>query len=80
MADKTIRLYKFDGSGKLAFDWFKDKMFAIGRLKDLDNAHTSNLPNADSQTNAFIAANVKKNKDAWNYLMLALKVPPSYMI
>ena len=66
MVDKIIRLFKFDGNDKLAFDQFKDKMLAIGGLKYFNDALTSNLQNVDLQTNAPIAANVKKKKNAWD--------------
>ena len=80
MADETFGLYKFDDNVKIAFDWFKDKMFATGGLKNFDNALTSNLSNADPQTSTPITANVMKNKYARNLLMLAPKRPPRYMI
>ena len=77
--NKIIRLYKFVRSDKLAFNWFKDKMLAIGGSKDFENALTSNLPDLNSNI-APIAASIQKNKNAWNHLMLALEGPPRYMI
>lgn len=44
MVDESLKMYKFDGSGRVNFGRWKTKMLAIAAIKgEFDTAYTTNL-------------------------------------
>lgn len=83
MVDESLQMLKFDGTGKVDFGRWKTNMLAVAAIKgEFDQAYLNQLsvvanPAAVppvSQTEA--DKNKKKNRLGWNYLIVALGVPP----
>src|SRR5688572_26306063 len=73
-------MVKLDGSNKLNFSTFHNKLFAIGLLKDsFHNAFTIDLPIASTHGTA-LPVNVEKRQKAWGHLTLALEKTPASLI
>src|SRR5687767_7661829 len=76
----SLRLNKFDGSNKLDFTQFKEKLPGIGKLKDgFNEALETNLPIVDAAGD-LILDNIMKQDVAWSSLILLLEGLPLILI
>ena len=87
MVNKSLRMPKFDGTGKIDFGRWKTKMLAIAAIKgNFDTAYLQDLPtvvNATATaTNPVVVTqveaeeNLKKRNLAMNYLIVYLEGQP----